>query len=381
MTTFFWLLAIATAYSYCIYPLLLWLLVHVHRNPDEGATGDRGPTLPAVSLIIAAHNEEKRIGAKIRNSLAIDYPAGLLEIIVASDCSTDGTDAIAMEHASSGVRVVRTQERLGKEHAQLTALRSAGGDILVFSDTATDIPPDAIRTLVRYFRNPGIGAVSSEDRFISENGTLAGEGAYVRYEMWLRRMESRAAGLVGLSGSFFAARKKICERWDIHSPSDFNTALNCARAGLRAVAAPDVHGLYRDIKDSKREYQRKVRTVLRGMTAIVRHPDVLNPFRFGTFAWQVWSHKIMRWLVPVFLLALLPVTALLASHHWIYACALAAQLLLYAVACAAHFVPWLRARQLTRLVYYFIQVNVGIGEALFRLAVGQRMSTWQPSAR
>ncbi len=117
-----------------------------------------------------------------------------------------------------------------------------------------------------YFRDPKIGAVSSEDHFVSQDGAVVGEGAYVRYEMWLRRLESDCAGLVGLSGSFFAARASVCQQWDIYSPSDFNTALNCVKQDLIAVTAPDVQGHYKDIVEAKREYQRKVRTVLRGIT-------------------------------------------------------------------------------------------------------------------
>jgi cellulose synthase/poly-beta-1,6-N-acetylglucosamine synthase-like glycosyltransferase len=300
---------------------------------------------------------------------------------VASDCSTDATEAIAAEYADRGVRVVRAPARHGKESAQLAALREAQGDILVFSDVATEIPADALHKLARYFENAEIGAVSSEDRFIGSDGVVAGEGAYVKYEMWLRRMESRLAGLVGLSGSFFAARKSICKDWDIQSPSDFNTALNCARAGKRAVTSPDVLGFYKDLADPRKEYQRKVRTVLRGITAIARHPDVLNPFRFGWFAWQVWSHKLMRWLVPWFLAALLIVTVLLLDRGWIYRLALVAQLVFYGIAIVAHFSPALRRKTVPKLVYFFVQVNVSLADATLRFLSGQRMVTWQPSAR
>ena len=379
MQTSFWLLLIAATYSYFAYPALLWLLSRGRRDvvTDGTASGD----WPSMTLIVTAYNEEKRIRAKIENTLAIDYPRDQLELIVASDCSSDATDSIAEEFAAQGVRVVRAGERLGKENAQLTALREARGEILVFSDVATQIPTDALRRLAKYFASPEVGAVSSEDRFVGSDGVVAGEGAYVRYEMWLRRMESRVAGLVGLSGSFFAARKRICEQWDILSPSDFNTALNCARAGTRAVTSPDVLGYYKDLADPRKEYQRKVRTVLRGITAIARHPDVLNPFHFGLFAWQVWSHKIMRWLVPYFLVALLVTSVPLAAQGGIYALALAAQIAFYGVALLAHFSRRLRDHALPKLIYFFVQVNISLADASLRFLTGQRMATWQPSAR
>ncbi len=376
----FWLFLLLAFYSYFIYPGLLWLLLRVRggRSAADSATGE---ALPTLSMIVTAYNEEGRIREKLENMLALDYPGDRLELIVASDCSTDATDAIVAEYAGRGVRLVRAAERLGKENAQWTAIQAARGDVLVFSDVATQMPVDALEKLASYFDDPRVGAVSSEDRFISQDGEVAGEGAYVKYEMWLRGMESRLAGLVGLSGSFFAARKRVCNEWDIHSPSDFNTGLNCARADLRAVTAPDVLGFYRDLKDPAREYQRKVRTVLRGITALTRHPDVLDPGRFGLFAFQVWSHKLMRWLVPWFLLALFMVSLNVAGRGAIYTLALLGQFAFYGVALAAHLKPSLRDSGAVRIIYFFVQVNVGIAHAACQFLAGKRMTTWQPSAR
>jgi len=374
---FFWLCLLLSVYSYFLYPLLLAVLHAGWRRPAPQVTAPAA-AIP-LTVVVTAYNEQARIRAKIDNTLALDFPG--LEMIVASDCSSDATDSIVREYAARGVQLVRAPERLGKENAQLHALRAARGEVIVFSDVATQIPPDALRTLVEYFRNPGIGAVSSEDRFITAAGSVAGEGAYVRYEMWLRRMESDLAGLVGLSGSFFAARKSVCAQWDIHAPSDFNTALNCARVGLRAVTASDVLGYYRDLADPQKEYQRKVRTVLRGMTAVARHPDVLNIFRFGLFAWQVWSHKIMRWLVPWFLLLSFVTNLLLLGVRPLYTAILLGQLAFYGAALLAHVSESAKRNGVVRIIYFFVQANVAVADALRRLLTGKRMTTWQPSAR
>lgn len=373
---FFWLGLLLAVYSYFVYPLLLaaWRALKPGRAVPRHA-----PPPASLTMIVTAYNEQARIRAKIDNTLAIDFPG--LEMLVASDCSSDSTDAIVREYESRGVRLVRAPERLGKESAQLHAIHAARGEVIVFSDVATQVPPDALRKLAAHFVDPTIGAVSSEDRFITEAGTVAGEGAYVRYEMWLRRMESDLAGLVGLSGSFFAARKAVCAQWDIHSPSDFNTALNCARQGLRAVTAPDVLGFYKDLADPQKEYQRKVRTVLRGMTAVARHADVLNVFRFGSFAWQVWSHKIMRWLAPWFLLLVFLTNLLLVGTRVIYLLTLVAQLAFYGVALLAHVSEGTRRNAVVRIIYFFVQVNVAVADAFRRLLTGKRMTTWQPSAR
>jgi len=186
---------------------------------------------------------------------------------------------------------------------------------------------------------------------------------------------------VGLSGSFFAARKRVCQQWDIDSPSDFNTGLNCARGGYRAVTASDVLGFYKDLKDPQKEYQRKVRTVLRGITAIARHPDVLSFSRYGLFAFQIWSHKIMRWAVPWLLVLLLLVSLKLFGSGWFYSLAFVGQLIFYGIAIAAHIDERAKAHPVARLIYFFVQVNIGLADALCRFLAGKRMTTWQPSAR
>ncbi|WP_148862586.1 glycosyltransferase family 2 protein [Marinobacter fonticola] len=374
LQTIFWISAFGALYSYFLYPLVL-MCVPARRTLKT----DSPPKHPSVSLIVTAHNEAHRIREKIENTLAIDYAD--IELIVASDCSSDATDDIVREFADKGILLSRTEERLGKENAQKHAIAKASGEIIVFSDVATRIPPDAIGTLVGYFDNPKVGALSSEDVFISRDGGVVGEGAYVKYEMWLRKLESLRAGLVGLSGSFFAARRTLCQKWDIHSPSDFNTALNCAAEGYVAVTAPDVQGHYHDVADPSKEYQRKLRTVIRGLTALARHPQALNPFSHGLFAFQVFSHKVMRWLVPWFLIVLFVSSWILVPRGGIYGLALLAQLVFYGVVIAAHLSPAVRAKSFAKIPYFFVQVNYAIAHATLQFLSGRRMTVWSPSQR
>ena len=381
LTFLFWLFGIAAIYSYFLYPVILRVLVAKAGIKTPVASGQQSDAAPSVSLIVTAYNEESRIRAKIENSLQLVLDQVAFEIIIASDCSEDATDEIVREYTKRGVRLVRATERLGKEHAQQCAIKEACGEILVFSDVATEIPVDAIQKLVAYFNDPTIGAVSSEDRFISQDGAVAGEGAYVKYEMWLRRQESKLAGLVGLSGSFFAVRKFLCGDWDIHSPSDFNTALNTAKAGLKAVTAPDVLGFYQDLKDPSKEYQRKIRTVIRGMTGLSRHAEVLGFGKFGFFSFQVISHKLMRWLTPWFLLSFFLLNALIADNNIFYFLLFLGQLAFYGVAVVAHFLPNLQSISIIKLVYFFVQVNIALLDAAIKFIAGQRMTTWKPSAR
>lgn len=365
-----------TCYSYFLYPVVLLLMPKRKKNEPHPES-----TLPLLTLIITAHNEENRIREKILNTLALDYPRELLEILVASDASTDATDDIVAEFHQQGVGLVRAEERKGKEYAQLQAIRVAKGEILVFSDVATGIDKEAPKLIAHRFSDEKIGAISSEDRFVTEDGSIAGEGAYVKYEMWLRKLESEVYSLVGLSGSFFAARRRICNDWDISIPSDFNTALNCARQGYIAVTDKEIIGYYKDIKNKKGEYARKLRTVIRGMSAVMSKPDVLNPFKYGFFAFEVWSHKIMRWLVPWFLLALFVASLLLTSVHPFYTIILVLQLVFYGLVLVGAVSPALRHIALIKIPFYFIEVNIAIAHAMIAYILGKRVTVWTPSKR
>ena len=374
----FLFLGFCCVYSYFLYPLVLRML------PPRGTLNppaELSEKVPSLSLIITAHNEASRIQSKLENTLQLDYPGEQLEIIIASDCSTDETDEIVTRFHGRNVNLVRADTRKGKEYAQLCAIRQARGDILVFSDVATRLEASAMRKLARWFGNAEIGAISSVDHFISQAGGEAGEGIYVRYEMWLRRLESSHAGLVGLSGSFFAARRCVCENWDISVPSDFNTALNCARLNLTAISCPDIIGNYEDVKDPDLEYRRKLRTVIRGMAAIAQHPEVLNPLRMGLFAFQIWGHKIMRWGVPWFMLGFLGLSLALVDRHWFYALATFAQFLFYMAAMLGHVFKYLRAHTLFKIPYFFVQVNIAILHATLQFICGRRITVWEPSRR
>ena len=380
MEFLFWFSLLGAGYSYALYPLVLLTLPKRPVAVPDRLTDEQ---LPRMSLIITVHNEAGRIDEKLENALALDYPPDRLEILVASDASSDDTETRVQTHADRGVRLVRSAERNGKEYAQSLAIAEAGGEILVFTDAGTHLPDDSLRSLARNFADPRVGAVSSEDRFVSQDGRIAGEGAYVRYEMWLRRLEAQVRSLVGLSGSFFAVRRELTTPWDHSVPSDFNCALNCARQGLVAVSDPQVVGIYRDIADSSREYARKRRTILRGMNAIARCPEVLDPRRLGLFAFMVWSHKMMRWAVPWFLLLLLgsSLALTLTGRDGLYSAALLAQLLGYCVVVGAGLVPGLRRWAPIRLGYFFVEVNLATLDAALRFLSGQRALVWEPSRR
>lgn len=367
----FWSAVALIFYAYAGYGLALMVLA-----PIVDRAVRRAPITPPVTFIITAYNEETRLAAKIDNTLAQDYPAARFEIIVASDCSTDRTDAIARAYADR-VTLIRARARGGKEAAQKLALESARGEIVVFSDVATALAPDAVSRIVTNFADPAVGCVSSIDRFVDAGGGVSGESAYVRYEMWLRRLETRVHSLVGLSGSFFAARRDVCRRWAADRQSDFSTLLSTVELGMRGVLDVTAAGYYRDLVDDRREVERKTRTIVRGLAVMARHTRMLNPFRYGLFAWQLASHKVCRWLVPFAMIAALVAAAVLAPRSAAYAAFFGIQALGYAVATIG---IGTRAAAL-RLPAFLVQSNAAMLVAWWRFACGERMTFWTPSER
>jgi glycosyltransferase involved in cell wall biosynthesis len=366
---------LGASFSYFVYPLLLLL---VRDAPPIRLTAATPSS--SLSIIIAARNEERRIRAKIAGTLALRQRHPTMEVLVASDGSTDGTNDIVREFADRGVRLVATPVNRGKEFAQRAAIEASSGEILVFTDVATDIAPESIARIVALFSDPAIGAVSSTDRFVDADGRVSGEGLYIRYEMWLRDLESRKCGLIGLSGSFFGARRGICKSWETTIPSDFATALRCRATGLRALSDRGVIGLYRDVKVPGHEFARKTRTVIRGMAAVASKGELLNPFRHGVLSLQLVSHKVLRWAVPWF--ALLYVGgALLFDRAAVTGALLAPVAVLLGLCVAGVLAPPLRRHSLISGAYYFVQANAAVMYAGLLYLAGKRVTTWVPTQR
>lgn len=372
----FWLSVLFVWYAYVGYPLLLWCLGTVRKQVVR-----KGLIQPSVAFIITAYNEEKRIREKIENTLMQDYPNDRLDIVIASDCSTDRTDPIVQSFQPSGVRLVRLPHKGGKEAAQKYAVESTSSDVLVFSDVATMLPPNGISTILKNFADPGVGCVSSVDCFIDQDGRVSGEGAYVQYEMWLRRLETTVNSLVGLSGSFFAARREVCLDWASDLQSDFNTLLNSVKKGLRGVSDEESVGYYKNLADERKEYERKVRTVVRGISVFMRSLALLNPFKYHLFAWQLISHKLCRWMVPFALILAFVTNGLLALNPGWYRTLFWGQAAFYGLAVLYLWSQRLPKVAMLRLPSFFVMVNLSILDAWFRYLRGDRILSWDPSKR
>lgn len=375
MKIVFWISILLVAYTYAGYPILLW--VWNRFRPPRGALSEVRPT---VSVIVAARNEADKIRGKIENTLALEYSADRLEVIVASDASDDATDEIVREYAPRGVHLVRASQRRGKEYAQGLAIADAKGEVLVFSDAATMLEPDALNWLVQNFADPSIGAVSTEDVLVDVGKTVAAEGLYVRYEMWVRRLESCFHSLVGLSGSCFAMRRELCLDWSSTLASDFMAAIRAARRGYRSVADPSARAKFVAVSSPQVEMARKIRTFLRGITVLLANLDMLNPLRFGRFAFQLVSHKVFRFLAPFLLLTTLAASGVLLGEQ-LFRVFFWTQIGFYTLGIGSGLFTVLQRFWANRVAYYFTMVQWTILVAWWRYIRGNHQVAWEPSKR
>jgi glycosyltransferase involved in cell wall biosynthesis len=370
----FWFAVCGVLYPYVGYPVLLAVLAALKPSRDDWADLRE---LPAVSLIVPVHNEEVGIARKIANTASLRYPADRLQVLFVSDGSTDRTADIIRAACGPHVDLVELDVRRGKAAALNAGLERARHEILVFSDASIDLEPDALMRIVRRFQDPEIGCVSGEDR-IAESG---GEAWYGRYELLVRRLESRVHSIVGASGSFYAQRRALCGPFAAGMAPDFLSVIRTAEQGYRAVADPEAVGRMTSAIHHGLEFERKVRTFIRGITTLFAHASVLNPFRFGVFAFEVFSHKLMRWMAPFFLVATLT-TCLVLLNRPLYQAALAAQLALYFGALAALGKWWQFDRsRVGRISLYFTAVNAAVLVAWFQYARGVRREVWTPTRR
>lgn len=376
MEALFWLSVFGVLYPYLGYPSVLWVLGHFMGRQRQNESGD-APYYPSVSMIIPVCNEEKRIERKIANTEALHYPADRLQVLFVSDGSTDRTVELIRRRAPGTMTLVELPVRRGKAAALNAGLDHATHDILVFSDTSIELEPDALRNIVRGFRDSEIGCISGEDK-IAESG---GEAWYGRYELLVRRLESKVHSIVGASGSFYAQRRELCGLFSEGMAPDFLSVLRTVERGFRAVSEPEAVGAMTSVKDSKQEFERKVRTLIRGMTTLFSYARVLNPVGFGIFALEMLSHKLLRWAVPFFLVtALFSSLMLLESPGFMFL--VTVQVAFYVAALLA-FSGWrvIRHSLLGKVALYFSMVNAAILVAWFKYAIGVRQELWTPSRR
>jgi cellulose synthase/poly-beta-1,6-N-acetylglucosamine synthase-like glycosyltransferase len=373
----FWISAAGVVYGYIGYALLLKVLVARVRHPIVRAGLD-APDAPSVTILIPVHNERATITEKVRNVRDLRYPIGKLKTLFVCDGCTDGTAEFLRDQQDDRITVLEIAQRGGKAGALNEGLRHVRSEIVVFTDASIMLTPDAVAQIVRPFADGTVGCVSGEDQ-IAQAG---GEGLYGRYELTLRRLESQLHSIVGASGSFYAQRRELCAPFAPGLAPDFLSVLHTVERGYRAVAEPGATGMMAELSDPHAEFSRKVRTILRGMTTLAHYAHLLNPFRYGWFAFELFSHKLMRWLVPFLLALLLLSSALLARASSFYMLMFAAQMVFYALAALAFWGSQTVGRWLpAKISLYFTSANVATASAWLKFLVGTRQEVWSPSRR
>jgi cellulose synthase/poly-beta-1,6-N-acetylglucosamine synthase-like glycosyltransferase len=336
---------------------------------------------PSVSVIITAYNEENALVRKLENSLSLDYPKDLLEIIVASDCSTDQTDEIVRSFESQGVRLHRQPKRFGKTSAQNAAVEKAKGDIIIFSDATTLYEADVLRVMVPSFADPSVGCVAGRLVYVDPSQTNVGKGArsYWGYESFLRQHESRVCSLIGASGCLYAVRRSAYVPMYDEACSDFLIATKMMEQGLRAVYEPSAVCFEETNRLPGKELQMRVRVITQTFTDLWRHRSMMNPLRSGFYAIELISHKVMRYLVPFFLLTMLLCSMVLAWNSLFHFCVLIAGLVFTLMALVAWLVELanISGKALT-LPYYFVLANLASMLAVYKFVTGERYARWEP---
>lgn len=332
---------------------------------------------PTVTVILPVHNEARRIGEKVRNLLELDYPHDKLQILVIGDACTDDTLERARDAGGSLVETIPLATRAGKAAGLNAGLERATGEVLVFTDAGIILERQSLRRLVAHFADPRIACVSGEDYIEGSDS----EGFYGRLELLFRREEARLHSIAGASGCFYGQRRSTCKPFVPGMAPDFLSVLVTVTGGHRALAEPAARGSMTATSSQRAEFTRKVRTFLRGITALFGNAHLLNPFRYPAFSFILWSHKLMRWLAPLPMAGCL-VTAWLLRENTFYFAAFIAQLACYGSAVLGLAWPALAARvSLVRLSAFFVLVNAAAFQALLLWLKGTRLEVWEPTRR
>jgi cellulose synthase/poly-beta-1,6-N-acetylglucosamine synthase-like glycosyltransferase len=354
MTHLFWVCLALILYVYAGYPALLASGILGRRRPVPMAN-----LAPAISVIIPAHNEEKTIQSKLSNLLSLDYPKDKLEILVGSDGSSDQTEAMVEQFRESDVRLVSSKQRIGKSAMQNELVARSSGAILVFTDADCLLAPNALRLLAQNFADRTIGLVTNCAVILNRDatGVVASEGIYWRYERWLRLQESKRGMLAMASGSLFSMRRDLWRPLDPNVGDDFVLPLQVARAGYRCVMETRTSAQIVMQSESGSMLSMKVRVISKDLRGLLKNSSCLNPFRTGRVAIGLWSHKLLRWAVPYFLIGLFASNLVLASHRP-YGSFLTAQAIFYVVAVAGMLFGTRRFRLPLSVAHCFCLVNL-----------------------
>jgi cellulose synthase/poly-beta-1,6-N-acetylglucosamine synthase-like glycosyltransferase len=379
-------------YVYLGYPLLIFLIALIRNKKVRKA-----PIQPSVTILIAAYNEERDIEKTIKNKLELDYPKEKLEIIVISDGSTDNTDEIVKKYEGEQVRLIRQKPRAGKTSALNLAVPQAKGEIIAFSDANSLWEKSALLKLAENFNDPSVGYVTGKMVYTNPDGSMVGDGCttYMKYENRLREVETKIGSIVGVDGGIDAVRKNTYHPMNPDQLPDFVLPLKVVQQGYRVVYDSEAILKEASLKDSKDEYRMRVRVSLRALWALwdmrsllvpgwLRSrslaPSSLHSFSpSALFAWQLWSHKILRYCAFLFLAGAYALNLALWPEGWFYKAIFVAQNVAYLLAATYPLLTKV-ATAMGRLYFlnYFLLLNLAAGHAFLKFLVGKKQVVWTP---
>jgi len=381
LLTTFGLCAAVVAFAYVGYPVLVWLLSRCFgRDPAPPAV--ESADLPAVSLLIAAHNEEEGIEERVRNALALRYPPDKLEIVIASDGSTDATDEIVRRYADRGVRLFAFPVNRGKAAVLNDSIQRLRGEIVVLSDANTRMNPDAVRQLAAWFADPAVGVVCGKLILNDPATGRNADGLYWKYETFLKECESRLGALLGCNGANYAIRRSVFPTVPAGTIiDDFVIPLQARRqTGCRVQFDAEAVAWEDTPPDLSCEFRRRSRIGAGGFQTIARLWPLLSPAH-GWISLTLLGHKVFRWFTPFCLIGLLVLNVVLLRVPG-FEYLLAGQAAFYATAAAAAFLPARpRALRPLRLTTMFATMNLALLVGFFRWATGVQRGTWERTAR
>jgi cellulose synthase/poly-beta-1,6-N-acetylglucosamine synthase-like glycosyltransferase len=375
----FWSAVFLILYTYIGFPLVTVLRGVLLKRPYQA---EQLESFPSVSILISAYNEASSIADKLDNMLALDYPREKLEVVIASDGSTDGTDAIVEGYKEQGVKLLSLPHNC-KSKALNSAVASAQGEVLVFSDANSIYKSNAIRELVRPFADPTVGGVAGNQVYRTEvSGGKSGDGerAYWNFDRMLKTFQARSGNTLAATGAIYAIRRHLFRPIPDGVSDDFVTSTSIIAQRYRLVFAADAIAYEPVAATSTVEFGRKVRVMIRSWRAFIFMRQLLNPFRYGSYAIQFFSHKILRYLVVFPLLLLFLVSPFLWKAGLIYRLATIAQLIFYSCAFGGLLLNETRLgkKKVFTIPFYFCMVNAASFVAIINVLRGQQIKHWEP---
>jgi biofilm PGA synthesis N-glycosyltransferase PgaC len=368
MKLIFWLCLALVIYAYLGYAVWLWVLLALRRRPVL-----QSPIEPDISIIIAARNEEANLPAKLESLRRLDYPHDRMQIVIASDGSTDRTASILREDAATIVPVILDQSK-GKANALNEAVKHATGEILVFLDVRQYVESDAVAALVSCFSDSTVGAVSGE---LLLEPTLGGQssdalGIYWKIEKFVRKLESESGSVVGVTGAIYAIRRKLYTPMPVGTIlDDVFIPMHVARAGLRVIFQPLAIARDRVFSEKGKEFSRKVRTLTGNYQLLRLAPWLLSPANPLLFRFV--SHKLLRLMVPLLLIAML--LACMLSQGLFYKVVLWSQFVFYGLAAFGMVIPSTKKSRPVAIANTFVMLNAAAAIAFYNF-VARRNSVW-----